>query len=375
MSRMAALLLAVLLTACEGTLLQPPSGEPISRQPEAPRADPAVYAALPFRNLTAQDDAPLALLSRLEAILGDRGARFVPPDELEQILRRRRIRYTDSLSIGDARLIAGDTGARWILLGTVLTWEPEPEPHIAILMRVLDARSGDRVASRLVSLAGRDFEGLLGLGTITSSADLADETAARLAGSFAPDGAPLAMEIDRDALLRDMPFDVFTRFLAPDFDPTSVERVAVLPLSNRTRRGDSGILFAEMLAHQWFTSTATVVVERSELVEAITREDVRAIEQLDLDVLRRIGRSLGTRYFVSGSIDRFGDDAWVGGRVYPEVKAIVWVLDVERGNVVAAAGLRRLGDHYHTVLGLGVVRDPMTLADRAARELVAVVGG
>ena len=53
----------------------------------------------------------------------------------------------------------------------------------------------------------------------------------------------------------------------------------------------------------------------------------------------------------------------------------MWLLDVERGQVVAAAGLRRKGDDYHRGLGLGIVRDAMELADRTAHELVAAVGG
>ncbi|MHC5209184.1 MAG: DUF5666 domain-containing protein [Planctomycetota bacterium] len=345
------------------------------RLPDVAPGDAPTYAALPFRNLTARDDAPTELLARLQTRLRPRGVRFVAPDVLEQSLRRHRIRYTDSLSVAAVQRIAGDTGARWLLLGSVLTWEPAPEPRIAVLLRVLDASSGERISSQLVTLSGKDFKGLLGLGAITEEAEMADEVVARLLASFDAEGAPRPPRPDVDELSDDRPDDAFTFYAAEDFDPRAVQRVAILPLGNRTRRGDAGLLFAEMLANQWFTSTGAVVIERSELVAALVRQDLRAIEALDLAMMRRIAGELDARYFVAGSIDRFGDETWVGGQPIQEMLATVWLLDVERGQVVAAAGLRRKGDDYHRGLGLGIVRDAMELADRTAHELVAAVGG
>jgi TolB-like protein len=370
MGRTAAALLALLLTGCES------APTPVATAP-APTiaAEPPLYAALPFRNLTSQDDAPALLLSRLESLLAARGARFAPAGEVERSLRRNRVRYTDSVSVDAAQRIAADTGAHWLLIGSVLAWESQPDPRITTLLRVVDVRDGRRATSRLVTLTGTDFEGLLGLGAITDVEELADEVAIRLTDVFGVDGAPLFPRADREGLVDEMPYDVFTRFIAADFDLSAVERVAVLPLGNRADRPDAGLLFADLLAHQWFTSIGMDVVERSELMSLLVRKELRSIQQLDLEMLRSVGDTLGARYVISGSIDRLGAEVWVGGVPQIEVEAVVWVLDVHSGNVVAAAGLRRRSDHYHRGLGLGIVRDPVKLADRTAHELVAVVGG
>jgi TolB-like protein len=330
----------------------------------------ALYAAFPPRNLTPEPGVGRQLLDGVQASLAARGASFVPTEDLELILRSEKIRYTDSVSVEAAKRIGETTGADHILLASVLVWELAPEPRIAVVLRVIDARTGQRVQSAAASLLGADFEGMLGLGAIETTQELEREILARVLDVFAADGSPLDWSLADDA---DAPSDALSFYVREGFDPSALETVAVMPLSNRSDDPDAGLLFSDLLTHECFRSAGVNVVERSELLAAMYRERVRSVATVDLETLARIGHSVGTRYFVMGSVERFGDEVWVNREFFPVVEAMVRVVDVESGRIVIAGAVRRRGDHYHRGFGLGMVRDATSLALMTARELVALL--
>jgi TolB-like protein len=329
-----------------------------------------LYAAFPPRNLTPEAGVGRQLLEGVQASLSARGAGFVPVEDLEVILRSRRIRYTDSVSVEAAKAIGESTGADHILLASVMVWDLHPAPRIAVVLRVIDTRTGLRVQSAAASLLGEDFEGLLGLGAIETTQELEREVLARVLDVFDADGSPLAWSASEDV---DAPSDALSFYVRPGFDPSALERVAVMPLSNRSNDPAAGLRFSDLLTHEWFRSAGVDVVERSELLAAMYRERVRSVGTVDLDTLARIGRSVGTRYFVMGSVERYGDEVWVNQEFFPLVEATARVVDVDSGQTVVAAAVQRRGDHYHRGFGLGMVRDPTSLALKTARELIALL--
>lgn len=338
-----------------------------------PRRAQTRYAAFPLRNLTADPDAARELGALLRTALSARGAELVPAGELDGILQARRIRYTDSVGTETARAIAEGTGATHILLGTLLDHRRGPRPLASISLRVFDARDGRRARSALVSLRGEDFAGLLGLGAITESEDLAAEVLARLLAHFDASGAPLPAGRGPGTPPGAHPPAARSTFVREGFDAGALERIAILPLANRSRCPEASALFSEILAHVWFRSSGLQVVEQAELLAALVRERVRSMDDLGPERLRRIGSAVGTRHFVLGSVDRFADEVFVGSERYPEVEASLRILDAESGLIMAAAGLRRRGDEYHEILGFGRIHDAVTLAARVAGELIAAV--
>ena len=312
------------------------------------------------------------LVELLRTGLEARGARFVSSAHLEDVLRAHRIRQTDSISAEAARTIGQDTEIRYLVASTLLGFAPAPTPQLAIALHVVDVETGRRVLSSLVSLRGDDFTGLLGLGEIVEEDVLALEVAARILEDFDSEGRPAALELDD---LDDfLPADSLSRFNHLEFAPMELERVAVLPFVNRTNRRDASRLFAEVLGHQWFRTAGIDVVEGSELRAALVRQRVRSLDLLDEELMKRVGEDLGVRYFLLGSVDRFETDSFADGVFAPEIEASARLLDVSRSRIVAAASVHRRGDDYHLVLGLGVVRDLTSLADRVGRELVALMG-
>ena len=338
-------------------------------QGEATRA---VYAVIPMRNLTAAVQAGPDLMDLLRGVLEARGAWFAPAEDVERALRAQRIRYTDSVSREDAAALGELVGARYLMVGTVLDYAAVPEPRIAVALRVLDVTSGRRVQSSLVSLSGSDFRGMLGIGGIEELYELQAEVVARIAEDFDDDGAPLAWRLERK-LTSQRASDPLTYFVHEDFDPSGIESVAVMPLVNRTNRPEAGVIFSELLSHEWFRAAGVDVVELSELRASMIRKAVRSLDYLDEGLLAEIGEDVGARYFVLGGIDRFSERIRADGRVFPEVEVSIRLLDVSQAQIVAGTSLLRSGDHYHVLLGLGNEDDLVVLADRVARELIALI--
>lgn len=356
-------------------LLLAASGAGLAPVAAAPQEQGARFALLPLRNLSDDADAPYALFARVRGELELRGASFVPEGELEGELRRRRVRYTDSVSAADVRAIADATGAEYVLAGTLIDYEPGLLPRVSLALRAIDARTGQRSASSVVTLRGEDFEGLLGLGRIEDEAELVSVAIDELLADFGSGGAPVQPAPRPDLRERTGHPKGGWGFMVPDFDPAAVESVAVLPLNNRSMEGEGATVFAELLGDAWFGGTGVQVVEPGEVRAALVALKVRSMDFVDLQMLAELGRTVGTRWFALGSIERFGDEVIVGTLRYPEVEATIELLDVESGRIVAASGVRRRGDHYETVLGLGAVRNSIELAQRAAREIVAALGG
>ena len=332
------------------------------------------YAALPMRNLPGDQAGMESILHALQASLEERGASFVPADELEGVLRTRRIRYTNSVSAEAADTLRRETGAEYILLGTLLAFDREPTPRISVALRLIEARTGQRAQSCIVSLRGEDFAGLLGIGRITDVDELVLEIAGRVLDMFTDEGAPRLDYLPDGPPRRSTPASSLSRFVREGFDPEVIERLGVLPLSNRTNRQEVGQIFSDILAHECFRSAGIQIVEQSELRAAMIRMRIRSVEGVDLALLAALGRDLNTRYFALGSIDTYAEEAFIRGERSPEIEAFVRIIDVQEGRMVAAAGVHRAGVDYERWLGLGIVRDPVSLTERVAGEILAAIG-
>jgi TolB-like protein len=349
---------------------------PTPRGVEGPKAAEGVrYALVPPRNLSGVDGAVEGLFGRLTRALEARGAEFVPADEVDQTLRTRRIRYTDSLGPRELAGLSQATGATYTLVATIFDYTAGKEPRLSFTLRALDNRDARRALSTAIALRGVDFEGLLGLGRIEDVETLADEAVARALEQFDARGAPRGDTTGEPATSRPEPPDDGYGFAREDFDPSTVERLGVLPFANRSGNIDAPTQFVEFLGDAWFHEAGIQVAEVAELRAALVVRKVRSMQFVDLTRLAEIGQTMGVRYFVLGAIERWGDEVLVDDQRFPEIEATMQLVDTQTGRIVAAASLARRGSDYQTVLGLGAIRDPAELARRAAREIVIALGG
>ena len=348
----------------------------------APAADAAavaeaapLYALLPLRNLTPQQDMPGLLTGRLRGLLAARGAEFVPEDQLEEILQRRRIRYVDTVSAASARVIAEETGADYLLLGTLIAYEASYPPRIALSTRVIEVEQGRCVQSSLVALSGDDFTGLLGLGTVGEVDTLAWEVVARVGDMFDEKALPVPPRADPLRLVHALPRPghLQMRYVEPGFELSPGARVVVLPFENRSAYPQVGLLFVDVLAHAWLQTLGIETVETAELLDALVRARVRSLDEIDPDVLDDVVASVGGRYTVHGTVEHFEPEVPVFEDLYPELEVWLRLVDSETGEFAAGAGLRHRGDDFHRGLGLGSERDPVRLGVTTARELLATL--
>ena len=344
--------------------------------PSRPREEPARgvrYAALPLRDHASSPGGRDVVQDRLVEALTGRGASFVDSEAVESVLHSRRVRYTDSLDAETARAMCALTGADYVLMGALLEYDPRVPPRVAISVRVLDGANGERVLSSLCSASGADFTGALAIGTIYEIDELTPEVIVRVLDAFGPDGGPLpAGEVEHE-LPSPRPGRSYIEFQSPEFDPTSVKRVAVMPLIDRTEASGAGLLLADIFSHVWFLGADVQVVELSELRQAMRLEGLRSIDELDFERMRAIAARVGTPFFQLGSVEVYQTDTPIDGEALPRAEVLVRILDVERERVVAGVGLSRQGDDYTTVLGLGTVRDPIELSRRTAAAAVALL--
>ncbi|MBK7876253.1 MAG: hypothetical protein IPJ77_10930 [Planctomycetes bacterium] len=375
------------------------------------------YAVLPLRNLSADVEGARELENGLCAALAERGARFVPDAALDAVLQRHRVRYTDSLSVADARAVRDATGASFALAGVVFEFVRGSTPRVALCVRVIDLASGERVQSSFVALRGEDSRGLLGLGAVEDAGELVERAIDRILADFGPNGGPLVRRFVVDAARAradnaSVQDDVAPRAAAPkdakpsaaagaesanadagsavDANPSAspevsddpelaerapIGRLALLPFVNRSTRADAGTSVAELLAHAWFQATGAQIVESSALRSALVRARIRSLTEIDTATLASIGAVLDARWFALGSVDRFGEEAVVRDQRYPEVEFTVRLVDGRTGLVAASKTLRLRGDDGETLLRLGVERNALALASDAARELVLALEG
>ncbi len=359
------LLLAVLAQA------QAPAAVPAAAAAVAPRA---LYAALPLRNLTADGAAPAEVIGRVRQVLEARGAGFVPAETVEALLQARRVRYTDSVSSEDARALQQASGAGHVITGTLLEFARGKQPHLALSLRVIDAATGRREQSIVVSLRGEDFKGWLGLGAIEDADELVARAVDQIAALFAADGSPAlpGPRPERRVDPEDRPSAARAK---ARFEPADAQRLAVLPFVNRSTRPEASTQFVEVLGNEWFRAERVEVVEASELRAAMIREKIRYLSDLDPRALAAVGGALGVRYFVFGSLDRYGEEEQVADKHYPVVEATLRLVDAESGLVVASNTLRVRGDAHRQPLGFGIVRDPLVVAADVARRLITKLGG
>lgn len=337
-------------------------GGPSKAPAEHPR-----YAELPLRNLSGDREAEELITGRLRAALRSRGAEFVDPAAVESLLVSHRIRYTDSLSADEARMIQQATGAQHLIAGVLLEFVRGSKPRIAAGLRVLGAGTGAREQSVVVSLRGEDSRAWLGLGAIEDADVLADSVVERLLEAFLPDGSvkpePSHARYTTEAVDEAGPRR--ERLLGEN-----AGRLAVMPFVNRSTRPEAGVQFGEILANEWFHERGVEIVEASELRAAMVREKIRYMHDLDLAALAAIARSAGVRYFALGSVENYGEEEQVVDVRFPVIEATVRLLDAQTGLVVASAAVRSRGDDRRQPLGFGLVHDPIALAQLAARKLV-----
>ena len=303
-------------------------------------------ALLPLRDLSGDSEGLSEVTRTLRTQLERRGVELVDVSSVENELRTRRIRRTDSLDSVDAAALRRGTGAQILLLGTLVEFDRDPLPRISLSLRLLEPE-GARPRTAVVCSSGESFRGLLGLGAIESIEILRDLAIEQILAEL---GAPATQ--------------------APTASLQAPLRLLVLPVENRSEWSAADVCLAELLSHHWSIQGAAQVVEPAELLRGMRSLGIRSAEAIDQEALLELARELSLDYFVRGTLEQFSDDVVLEGGLLAEVQASALLIDARTLEVASACERHRRGDEYQSILGLGIERHAVALVDRVSQEIV-----
>ncbi|HEY7410540.1 MAG TPA: hypothetical protein VII13_07370 [Vicinamibacteria bacterium] len=336
---MKAPVLAAVLAACAGSATAALADAPGSR-----------LVVLPFQNMSGVDAARADLLPLVLAQLSRQGYEAVAGEVVEEVLERDRMRHLDSLTSADRGRLLGELSAAGLLSAAVYTYQEGRNPIVGLSARLVGA-DGAVVWWEALGLSGNDTEGLFAFGREASRQALLRKAVARLFRSLPRAGQPAPAR------------------------PAPALRVCLLPLDNFTRAREGPRVVGQLLWRRLADGQVFDVVEPADLRAAAVAERARGLTRLDPELLRRVGKRVGTTLFLYGALYAYREASSQGAAVTPEVSVALTLVDVGEARVLRSWHQERTGQDYESLFQRGAVGSATGLADRVAAELAAAARG
>jgi len=285
---------------------------------------------LPFEGPAPSQASRNAVVAAVSLELARHGYDVVPPEAVEATLADARVRYVAEVSRPILSRLCAEQRASAVLAGRVLVaGDRNGEPVVAVLAALWSPEGALRWDA-LVALAGRDTEGLLGMGRAT--------------------GVPaLATRLSRD-LLATLPRD----------GTLPAARREPSPWRPRSRA------LADALLRRQLARAGFDVVPAAELRAAMGDEKTWILGAWDAPQLERIAKRTGARLFAVGQVAAFG---WGRAGTAEDVRIELSLVD-PRARVLWRRGRSASARDYSGFLGLGEVSTAVGLADRVVERLV-----
>ena len=261
----ATLVAAAVLLFTAADLSAPPSawasvsarhGDEVSSQ----RVEIDSIAILPFENLTDYPGASKLVADMVAQEIGRRGWRVVSGARLvDEYLAKRRIRYTGAITRTSVREMRKIFGIDAVLLGSIDLFSAEGrDSAVSINMRLVNTVDGSIMWADNLAYAGLDFQGILGLGTITSPETLSERIVHRLVAGL-PDSYAVELselspyEIEKIYLNPKVakggqPIDLRVRFLSLKGELPAAVTAVIDGRQTELRRSRGGYYDAEIPA-------------------------------------------------------------------------------------------------------------------------------
>lgn len=131
-------------------------------------------ALLPPVNLSKNEEAgDIVSRSLLVQILETGKFDVIDPGEVDAVVLKKRIRFTDRLPLSAMQEIGSELGARYLLLGSVNEFEMVTDrvstiPVVSLSLRIVESDTGDIFWAATHTKRGDDSESIFGIGRIES---------------------------------------------------------------------------------------------------------------------------------------------------------------------------------------------------------------
>jgi hypothetical protein len=356
------------------------AGRPSEANGPAPAAAVSELAALrvailPIDNLS-EAAAPLAeIRGELRDALASRRVVVLAEDDLENFMRRHRMRDTSGLAREMGRALREETGAGAVLVTSLDLYVESSPPKLALTSRLVS--TGDDVRILWMDSAGRagdEDPGFLGLGSIEDPLVLRDLVLARLADSLA-ESLSGAGERPARGERHDRPARRFRPRSYYRSAPVSAEgksrlRVAVLPFSNDSTFPRAGEIVTLQIVRALADSHQVEIVEPGIVREALLNARLIQEEGLSTPQSKLLRALLEVDVVIFGEVSDYVEAS--GGRE-PEVDFLVRAVDTSRLQVMWSSTSHGRGDDDVFFFGVGSVPTAHRLASEMARALVETI--
>lgn len=357
------LLLGLGLAACAHA--QPP-----------PTGQQAKIAVLPFANFTEFQEAPEVVMPLIVEALEARGFSVVSGQPIEDVLYRHRVRLTTMVGTETARSLAADLGVNGVMVGMVSLTKTEGVPQMGISARLLALPSAEVLWAQDVSLAGEDYTGPLGLGTVKSLEVLASRVVTSLFVS-------LQTRLERQVVPPARP-PGWLSFLAKSEGPEifmdtsldfqGVDSLAVLPFLNASERPSAGDIVTALFVSALHNTGRYRVIEPGIVREVFLRFRIRTIGAIDRRDLPPLNRAMIVQGYVLGTVYEYIEGKGLETSP-PSITISARMVRAEDGKVVWSMENRRQGDDFNLVLDFDRIYSIIPLARLAVAEMVGTFSG
>jgi TolB-like protein len=288
-----------------------------------------VIAVLPFAEYAGTDKARAVFLPLVETRIKKEAVRIPAPEATREILREHRIRAGGDISSPDARTLAEEAGADYLLLGSYDFFVDETVMEAGLSLRLIDPRTMRILWAVSDAATGDDLAGLFGIGRATSIDRLAEKLVDHAFRDF-------------DAILSNSGKSADRQSTSPTF--------AVIPFDNMSDQQNAGnictrYLLSEMVGRGWTVIEPGVVNDAALRLGKVLRGEV------DKTMLEYLRDSVGVDLVITGTVNEFQP-----GRsdvAPPSVALDARILHAKDGKIISAVIDTRDGGDTGTIIKTG----------------------
>ncbi|MEW5807352.1 MAG: hypothetical protein AB1756_08415 [Acidobacteriota bacterium] len=329
-------------------------------------------AFFPFTNLSEERSAGEKIVPLVKKALEEKGFQIIDDSSVEEFLRNRRIRYTDSLTVADAMDLLENLGAKYIMTGTIFSYSNKAIPRIGLSVRLIDSLSCSVKWCAAFSMTGEDEPGFLNLSKAKTQDELVRRAVKDLFSSLT------VRKEDHFLIFERRGAGGRNRILAPNphffrkrgSGARKYNCLAILPFSNLSNERNAARIVYEYFFVNLHAYSRVKIVDPAEVRRILIKGKVRNAYQLDRDALDLIRSELGVQGIIMGTVYAFEEGINGSSGSEPEVELSARLIDAVTGEVIWTARHRREGSDSISAYEMGRVRDIGTLTSDTVTSMI-----
>jgi TolB-like protein len=328
-------------------------------------APPELLAVFPVQNASGGSAPIRGLTEALDAALDATGLQIVPRQDLDAVLARNRIRFTGGVDRRMAKVLREELGVGAVLVPTLEQYSAENPPKVAIAVRLVKNDERPVVLwADAFARAGNDSPGLLGVGLVTSPAELQRTVIADVARSVERHIAKQAMGELCGSAGR---FTPRRSFRAPVLDDVGRRSIAVLPFRNASPRRGAGEVVLNQFVAQLARSGAFEVLDPGVVREELLGHRIVLEQGVSVDQAIAMLDLLKADLVLSGFVQVYEAPS---GPQTPKIEFTAFVLDRRTAELVWSSASHGDGDDGVFFFGAGRVYTASELSCRMVHGVV-----